>query len=107
MVVVTAVVVDPIFVCCCVKIEVGALCCPVGITRGAQGSRPSLYGLPGLVGLIVTDVWRRADSGSSSSSVSFGSGSSAGSSLGVTLMSDAWTSLQKGSRNPWLVCLSW
>ena len=55
-VVVTAAVAEPILICCCKGIGVGVLCCLVGVMRGAQGSRPSLYGLPGLIGSIVTDV---------------------------------------------------
>ena len=55
-VVVTAVVVEPMFVCCFMLVRVGVLYCLVGVTRGTQGSQLSLCGLPGPVGSITTDV---------------------------------------------------
>ncbi len=105
-VVATAAVVEPIFICCVVIVGAKVLYCLVGVMRGAQGSRPSLCGLPGPVGSITADVWQRAGSGLSSSSVSDCSCSSADSSLGVTSTSVVCTSLRKGPKNPWLVCWS-
>jgi len=55
-VVVTAAVVEPMFVCCFVLVGAKVLYCLVGVTRGAHGSQLSLYGLPGPVGSIMTDV---------------------------------------------------
>ena len=55
-VVVTTVVVEPMLVCCFMLVKVGVLYCLVGMMRGAQGSQLSLCGLPGPVGLIMTDV---------------------------------------------------
>ncbi len=87
VVVVTAAVVEPMLIGCFVIVEVEVLYCLIGVTRGAQGSRFSLCGLPGPVGSITTDEWQSAGSGSSPSSVSGSSYSSADPSLGVTLVS--------------------
>ena len=99
-VVVTAAVVEPMLIGCFVLIKGEEMCCLIRVTSGAQGARSSLYGLPRPVGSITTDAWWRPSSasGSSSSSASDLSWLSANSSVGVTSMSVACTSLQKGPR---------
>ena len=108
-VVVTAAVVEPMLVSCCVKVVVKVLYCLIGVTRGAQGSQSSLYGLPGPVGLITTDVFQRllwvCSLLSSSGSESFLL--SADSSASAVSISVACTSLQNGPRKGLLVLLSW
>ncbi len=108
-VVVTVVVVEPMFTCCGIRIAAKVLYCLVGVTRGAQGSQSSLYGLPRPSGLITTDAfWRLScGSGSSLSSSSDSSESSADSSAGGALTSIACTLLQKGPRKGLLVLQSW
>ena len=55
-VVVTAAVVKPMLIGCFMLIRGVVMCCLIGVMSGAQGSRSSLYGLPGPVGSITTDV---------------------------------------------------
>ncbi len=55
-VVVMAAVVEPMLVGCFMLIRGVVMCCLIGVMSGAQGSRSSLYGLPGPVGSITTDV---------------------------------------------------
>jgi hypothetical protein len=68
VVVVTAA--DAMLVSCCVRKGVAVLCCLVGVMRGAQGSRSSRYVLPGPVGSITTDAFRRSGSSLGVSSLS-------------------------------------
>ena len=101
-----AVVVEPMLVCCFVLVRVEVLYCLVGVTRGAQGSRISLCGLPGPVGLIATDVWwRPLPVLGSLSSVSSSTWSSVDPLIGSTSVSVACTSLQNGPRKARFVCL--
>jgi hypothetical protein len=85
VVVVVAAVVEPIVDGCCDRAVAKVLYCPVGVTRGAHGSRSSLCGLPGPSGSITTDAfqvlscWAGLSSVSLSGSSSFLVGSSAGS----------------------------
>jgi hypothetical protein len=100
VVVVVAAVVDAIVDGCCDRTVVKVLYCPVGVTRGAHGSRSSLCGLPGPSGSITTDVFRRSFcwTGSSSVSVSGSSSLPGFSSVRSTCRSVAYTSGRKGSR---------
>ena len=58
VVVVTAV--DAMLVGCCIGKGVAVLCCLIGVMRGAQGSCSSWCVLPGPVGSITTDAFRRS-----------------------------------------------
>jgi hypothetical protein len=88
-VVVVAAVVEAIVNGCCDRTVVKVLYCPVGVMRGAQGSRSSLCGLPGPSGSIMTDVFWRSSCWVSSSSVLLSGSSSfpVGSSVGSTCRS--------------------
>jgi len=100
VVVVVAAVVDAIVDGCCDRTVVKVLYCPVGVIRGAYGSRSSLCGLPGPSGSIMTDVFWRLSCWASSSSVLV-SGSSllpAFSLVGSTCRSVVYTLGQKGPR---------
>ena len=107
VVVVVAAVVDAIVDGCCNRTVVKVLYCPVGVTRGAQGSRSSLCGLPGPSGSITTDVLRRSSCwvGSSSVSVSGSSSLPVFSSTGSTCRSVACTSGRKGPKKGAFVSL--
>jgi hypothetical protein len=72
VVVVVATAVDAMLISCCIGKGVTVLCCLIGVMRGAQGSCSSQCVLPGPVGLITTDAFRRLISslGVSSSSSS-------------------------------------
>ena len=100
VVVVVAAVVDAIVDGCCDRTVVKVLYCSVGVTRGAQGSRSSLCGLPGPSGSITTDVlWRSSYwAGSSSVSVSRSSSLPVFSSTGSTCRLVACTLGRKGPR---------
>jgi hypothetical protein len=107
VVVVVAAVVDAIVDGCCDRTVVKVLYCPVGVTRGAQGSQSSLCGLPGPSGSITTDVLRRSScwAGLSSISVSRLSSLPVFSSTGSTCRSVACTSSRKGPRKGAFVSL--
>jgi len=107
VVVMVVAVVDAIVDGCCDRTVVKVLYCPVGVMRGAQGSRSSLCGLPGPSGSITTDVLRRSSywAGSSSVSVSRSSSLPVFSSTRSTCRSVACTSGRKGPRKGAFVSL--
>jgi hypothetical protein len=107
VVVVVAAVVDAIVDGCCDRTVAKVLYCPIGVTRGAHGSRSSLCGLPGPSGSITTDVFWRSSCWAGLSSVSV-SGSSllpGFSSAGSTCRSVACTLGRKGPRKGAFVSL--
>jgi len=106
-VVVVAAVVEAIVDGCCDRTVVKVLYCPVGVMRGAQGSRSSLCGLPGPSGSIMTDVFRRSSCWVSSSSVSLSGSSSfpVGSSVGSTYKSVVCTLGRKAPKKGAFVSL--
>ena len=69
VVVVVAAVVEAIVDGCCDRTVAKVLYCPVGVTRGAHGSRSSLCGLPGPSGSIMTNVYWRSSCWAGLSSV--------------------------------------
>ena len=107
VVVVVVAVVDAIVDGCCDRTVVKVLYCPIGVMRGAHGSRSSLCGLPGPSGSITTDVLRRLSCWTGLSSVSDSGSSSLPvfSSTGSTCKSVACTSVRKGPRKGAFVSL--